>query len=55
MSYAWLGEYDRAFAAFGTSIDERSINALFLKTEWLPASFIADARFRALLRRIGQG
>jgi len=51
--YAWLGQTDRALASFSRVIDERSINAIMLKVEWLPAAFKADPRYHALLRRIG--
>jgi serine/threonine-protein kinase len=52
-AYAWLGETDRAMAAFSRAIDERSGQMDGLKAEYLPAAFKADPRFHALLRRIG--
>jgi tetratricopeptide (TPR) repeat protein len=52
-SYAWLGEIDRAFAYYSRAIDERSMNVLFLKVDWLPDGFKADPRYHALLRRVG--
>jgi len=51
-AYAWLGETDRALAAFSRAADELSPSLFGLKVEFLPERFKADPRFHALLRRI---
>jgi TolB-like protein/tetratricopeptide (TPR) repeat protein/tRNA A-37 threonylcarbamoyl transferase component Bud32 len=51
-AYAWLGETDRALAAFTRAADELSPSLFGLKVEFLPEAFKADPRYHVLLRRI---
>ena len=55
MALAWLGlgDHDRALASLETSVDDRSPRLLFLSVEPRFDPLRSNARFQALVRRVG--
>jgi hypothetical protein len=55
MALAWLGlgDHDRTLASLETSVEDRSPRLLFLSVEPRFDPLRSNARFKALVRRVG--